>query len=355
MKQTWIYIAFLLVLVSCEKEPVETVYFDFQGKKGIFITCEGNFMYGNASLSFYDKEEKRIYNQVYFARNKAPLGDVAQSIVSFNNSIFVTVNNSGKIVAIDPETAAFKGIIDGLTSPRYMHFLSENKAYVSDLYARQIAIVDPTNYVQTGSIDVANGNTNFQLHSTEQFAQVGNLVFVTCWSYDQYILVINSETDAVTDSIKTPLQPKDIVVDKNNKLWVMCDGSYEASVLGAEPSTLLRIDPITLTIEQKYTFPAISDSPSQLVINSQKDQLYFISDGVYKMEISDRYLPDNPLIAPGEHLFYSLKIDPENNDIYVADAIDYTQSAIIYRYNKSLELVDSFYVGITPGDYLFKN
>ena len=71
------------------------------------------------------------------------------------------------------------------------------------------------------------------------------------------------------------------------------------------------------------------------------------------MGINSRHLPDEPFIGSNGHLFYSLDVDPQLNDIYVADAIDYTQSAMIYRYNRNGVLLDSFYVGITPGDYLF--
>lgn len=353
MKNWYLLLSFLILLLSCDEEPVETVYFNLKGKNGVFITCEGNFMYGNSSLSFYDKDEKHIYNQLFYARNSAPLGDVAQSITRNGNTIFVSVNNSGKIVGINSETAEFKGVIRGLTSPRYMHFISDDKAYVSDLYARAITIVNPTTFSVIGKIDVSDGKQNYQRHATEQFVQVGNRVFVTCWSNDEYILVIDPENDMVVDSIKTPFQPKDILMDINEKIWVMCDGGFEGSVLGEYTPSLLRIDPVTLTIEQKYVFPDNIDSPSQLTINSTRDTILFLNGGIFKMDVMSRYLPNKPFLSSNGNLFYSLDVDPANDDIYVADAIDYTQSAIIYRYSKNGVLLDSFYVGITPGDYLF--
>ncbi len=349
----WVTILIILLLVSCEKEPVETIYFDLAGKDGVFITCEGNFMYGNASLSFYDKEEKRVYNQIYAARNNAPLGDVAQSVTRIGGKLYIVVNNSGKIVVANSQTIGFEGVIPGLTSPRYIHLVNENKAYVSDLYARAITIINPKNNTITGRIDVSDGKKLYQRHATEQFAEAEGKIFVTCWSNDEYILVIDCGNDIVTDSIKTPLQPKDIVVDKNNKLWVMCDGGYEGSPLGNTPPALLRIDPVTLTIEQKFSFSQNNDAPTQLAINSTFDTLLFVSGGVHKMGVDSRYLPDVPFIPASGHLYYSLGVDPYNDEIYLADAIDYTQSAIIYRYSKAGKLIDSFKVGITPGSYLF--
>jgi hypothetical protein len=48
-----------------------------------------------------------------------------------------------------------------------------------------------------------------------------------------------------------------------------------------------------------------------------------------------------------------LALNPENNEIYIADAIDYTQDAIIYRFSQKGILIDSFKTGINPSDFLF--
>lgn len=338
----------LFLVWSCSDEPVETVFFDLNTENGVFISCEGNFMYGNSSLSFYNPENKTVQNQLFYARNNVPLGDVAQSLAMHENTLFIVVNNSGKIYAIDAESVKFKGVITGLTSPRYMLFISDEKAYVSDLYAHKISVVNPITYEIIGEIELLEN------HTSEQMVQVGKYVFATSWSYNKYLLVINSETDKLVDSIRTPFQPKNLKVDKNGKIWVLSDGGFEGSPVGDEQAALTRIDPETRTVEQIFKFENKLTRPSNLEMNNAKDTLYFIDGGVCKMSVNSNQLPDSAFIHAENKLLYNLAINPKNNEIYAVDAIDYTQDAIVYRYSQRGTLIDSFKVGINPSDFLFR-
>jgi hypothetical protein len=347
----------VLALFSCSKDPLDTVFFDFSGNKGVYVVNEGNFMYGNSSLSFYDPVQKRVYNDVFQARNSAPLGDVAQSIKIWNNMAFVVVNNSGKIYVIDSRTAEFKGSVSGLSSPRYVHVVDSQKAYVTDLYARKITIFNPQTFQITGKISVSNSKSEFSQHSTEQMLQYKNLVFVNCWSYDNKILVIDSNTDQLVDSIEVFKQPNSMVIDKYNKIWVLTDGGFEGSSYGYEQPGLLKIDAETLEIERSFRFP-LGEHPLKLCINPTNDTIFYLNKHVWKMPVTDKRIPDQPfIVSENTNLyggFYSLGIDPINSEIYVGDAIDHRQNGIVHRYAPSGKLIDEFKVGISPGNFGFK-
>lgn len=360
MKEILKYIALVLLLFfigSCEKEPVETVFFNFENTPGVFITNEGNFMYGNASLSFYDFQQKRVYNHVFYARNSAPLGDVAQSTEIHNGQAYIVINNSGKVYVADVNTLEFTASITGLSSPRYIHFLNEQKAYVTDLHAKAISIVNPGTYEKIGKIDVNNHHPDFYQHSTEQMLQYENLVFTNCWSFDNQILVIDSNTDQVIDSIEVPAQPNSMVMDKNNKIWVLCDGGYADNPYAHEKPALLKIDAPTLEIEKLFRFK-MEENPSELCINGSKDTLFFINRHIYRMDVETAQYPETPFIensSTGVYGdFYGLSVHPMSSQVYVADALDKKQNGIIYRYHPDGQLLDTFKAGVNPGHFCFK-
>ena len=357
MKNFLFLIICVLGLFSCAKSPIDTVFFDFTGNSGVYIVNEGNFMYGNSSLSFYDPITKRVVNHVFQARNGAPLGDVAQSMIIWNNLGFIVINNSGKIYIIDSSTAEYKGQITGLSSPRYIHVINSQKAYITDLYARKITIFNPTTFEKTGIIKVGNSKSEFNQHSTEQMIQYKNLVFTNCWSYDNKILVIDSNTDQLVDSIEVLKQPNSMVIDRNNKIWVITDGGFEGSPYGYEQAGLLKIDAETREIERSFRF-TLGDHPLNLCINPSKDTIFFLNRHVWKMAVTEKRLPEKPFIA-SEYTsstggFYSLGIDPASSEIYLGDAIDHRQNGMVRRYASSGKLIDEFKVGISPGDFAFK-
>ena len=121
----FLVLSLLLLPTSCmEWEYGLEEDFDISASAGgLFITNEGNFQYGNATLSYYDPETRTVQNEVFFRANGMKLGDVAQSMIIRDGVGWVVVNNSHVVFAIDTNTFKEIGRITNLTSPRYIHFL----------------------------------------------------------------------------------------------------------------------------------------------------------------------------------------------------------------------------------------
>ena len=189
--------------------------------------------------------------------------------------------------------------------------------------------------------------------STEQMVQYGKYLFVNCWSHQNRILKIDTESDKVVDELVVGIQPTSLALDCNNKLWTITDGGDEGSPYGHEVPSLYRIDAEALTIEKVFRFE-FGNSPSEVQLNGAKDRLYWLNDDVWEMDVEADYLPAYPFLPYNGTLYYGLTICPRTGDVYIADAIDYSQQGKVYRYSKGRELIDEFYVGVVPGAFSWK-
>lgn len=356
MKSCFLYSAILfcaaLSLTGCMEwnygDEVED--FDATGT-GLFICNEGNFQYGNATLSYYNPATNQVQNEVFFRANGMKLGDVAQSMSIYDNKGWIVVNNSHVVFAIDLTTFKEVGRIEDLTSPRYICFLSDEKAYVTQLWDNRIFIVNPKRYEITGYIRVPD--MAMESGSTEQMVRYGKYVYCNCWSYQNRIIKIDTETDEVVDQLTVGIQPTSLVLDKYDKIWTITDGGFEGSPYGYEAPALYRIDAATFTIEKQWKFK-LGDSPSELQLNGKRDRLYWINNDIWSMEVTASSVPAHPFIEYRDTKYYGLTVNPSDDEVYVADAIDYQQEGIIYRYSPEGKLTDQFYVGITPGAFCWK-
>ena len=289
--------------------------------------------------------------EIFFRANGMKLGDVAQSMTIYDNKGWVVVNNSHVIFAIDLNTFKEVGRIENLTSPRYIHFLSDEKAYVTQLWDNRIFIINPKKYEITGYIQVPD--MTMESGSTEQMVQYGKYVYCNCWSYQNRIIKIDTETDQVVDELKVGIQPTSLVMDKYNKMWTVTDGGYEGSPYGYEAPSLYRIDAETFTVEKQFKFK-LGDWPSEVQLNGDRDKLYWINKAIWSMDVTASHVPVRPLLEYSGTIYYGLTVTPANGEVYIADAIDYQQQGMIYRYSPEGKLIDEFYVGIIPGAFCWK-
>lgn len=353
MTKSLLYILLIiLVLFSACMDDSTRPKESFSAQNGVLVLCNGNFMSGNSSLTYYRTDSMLAEQNVFYRANAIPLGDVAQSISICNNKVWITVNNSGKIVAINPENFEAIGKIDSLISPRYMHPVNDVKAYISDLYAQRIWIVDLINYSIIGEIDISVETQGFNRHCAEQMVQWNDYVFTNCWNYDNKILVIDTQNDALVDSITVGLQPQKIIADISGKIWVLCDGSYSGSPIGFESPSIWCIDAETRYVlwSQSINVETIS---FDIALSSGADTLFVLAGNLYSMPTSATEFPQEAALESNGRNLSAIGIHPLSGDIYLADAGNYVQSGRVYRFNRFLNPVDTFECGVIPVDFGF--
>jgi hypothetical protein len=356
--RNFILLLFILVTISCSKKNLEEITVPNDTippvtpasfENGIFIVNEGNFNWGNASISFINGKDYLVLNDIFHLANNKNLGDVAQSMKVYNNMGFIVVNNSNTVEVVSLKD--FKSIktITGFNSPRNIEIIDSNKAYVTNMI-RDIAVVDLKSLTITKTIHFLQWTESMIIYNDYLFVtSVGNYTSSNA-KRKAKIEIIRTSDDQVVDSIITGKEPLCILIDRKQKMWILCTGGFDKY----EAPSLLRIDPELKIVEKTFIFNKEMDTPSRLCINPSGDTLYYLNNGVYKMAVSDVSLPSQPLIPADGHLFYGLGVNPGNGNLFVSDAVDYVQNGWVYQFNQSTgNLIKAFRAGRIPGSFCF--
>ena len=355
MKKNLFFALFIALIAfsSCSKKNDNPQPAPQPIAKGLFISNEGTFTYANSSLSYYDKEADTVANNLFFRMNGSPIGDVAQSLTIIGDDLYIVVNNGKYIYKVDAQTILYKDKITGFTSPRYMLSVGNDKAYVSDLASPGLWSLNLATFAKTL---INTGKT------TECMVKINNEVFVSNWSKayvdfeNNTLQVIDCVNDTLVAEIEVAHEPKAMVVDKNNNIWVICNGGWDPTT-GQDPA-LICINPATREIVKRFDFTPGADSPDGLAIDGTGENVFFMNGGygmlnIYKMSIDASELPDTAFITSNSRVFYGIKIDPQNGDIYVTDAKNYIQNGDLLRYSADGTLLGTFELGIIPSYMLF--
>jgi DNA-binding beta-propeller fold protein YncE len=223
-----------------------------------------------------------------------------------------------------------------------MAVINDYKAYVSSLYSDSVTIINLSNNSISGYINLRR--------TSEAIVVVGNKAFISNWAGGKEIMVINTINDYVVDSIEVGAEPESMAIDRNGMIWVLCNGGW----MRQNNAELVQINSYTNKVEKTLVFSSKEASPTCLRIDVFGQTLYFLENGVKKMDISDD-LPGGSFIEQktGQY-FYKLAINPINGDIFVTDAVDFAQLGYVMIYTNKGTFVSKQKAGIIPGAMCFR-
>jgi hypothetical protein len=351
--------AFIIVVLSGGCRKTDNTNYTPTGPfaNGAFISNEGTYGQSNASVSFYDFTGDSIRNSVFTAVNKHPLGQLLQSMYVANGKVYMILNLSDTVEVVNAKDFKETGIITGLNSPRYMTSYS-NKGYITQWGEGGVGMVNV--------VDLRTNNilATIEVGTGPEQAIVANGKILVCnggaYTVDSTISVINPQKDIVDQTIEVGHNPKEMVIDKNNNIWVLCYGyiKYDESfnIILETPSKLVKISGQTFQKAGEYIISATMH-PQHIDISKDRSTVYYGGGfgyaGIYAMDINSTVTPSTPLVD-GSKLFYGFNVNPGNGEIYALDATDFMTPGSLLRYSPQGNLIKEYVVGVAPNGALFK-
>lgn len=339
----------LLVLSSCKKDNP----FSINIIHGALIGNEGQYGKSNASVSYYNYSNNSIVNNIFTQVNNRSLGDVLQSICVDSNYAYLIVNSSNKIEVVSRTNFNEVATIEGVSLPRYMT-TRNGKGYVTCWGDSSLKVIDLNSRNIVNSIRLGAGPEKMLIHD--------NLMFIVnsgMYGTDSTISIVNLTSETVSKTIEVGFNPKDLKLDKNSDLWVICFGKavYDetSKLIDSSASELVRINLSSLEVKQRVT---VSESKHASILDISPDGsiLYFGSGysfgWIYKLLISQT---ENEATKFCEDYSYGFNVNPSNGEVYVTIAPTYTDAGILKRYDSQGSLLGTYETGIIPSSTVFIN
>lgn len=346
-----------------EEKEIDITAEDAGSYSGVFVLNEGNMGANKCTLDFLDYTAGKYLRNIYAERNPSvalELGDTGTDLQINGQRLYAVVNGSHKIEVMDIETATRIGQVD-ISSPRYITFHGDN-AYVSsyvggDNGCGSVVRFDLATLKVTGSVSV--GLSPEEMAIVDGKLYVANSANFNTGEYDNTVSVIDLASFKAEEPVVVEVNLHHLKADSKGNLWVNSRGNYYDI-----PAALYKL---SRGSNGRYAVSASLDIPCTNFAISGDKLLYYAT--VYDAEWNavQSYGTVNTLTATDDdHSFitdgteadittpYAIEIHPDNGDIYITDAKNYTSSGALYCYSAAGKLKFSATTGDIPGHIVFR-
>jgi len=194
-------------------------------ENGILVSNEGPFNNGTGTVNFISNDLSTTEAAIFNSVNDADLGNIVQSIGFTDDKAYIVANNSNKITVVDRYSFVKEAeITEGINNPRY--FVQANgMGYVtnwgdtSDESDDFIAVINLQTNVVEKSIAVVLGPEEVKVRNGKIY-----VAHQGAFGQNNKITVIDSSTNEVATVITVGDVPNSLQFDSSGDLWVLCGG-----------------------------------------------------------------------------------------------------------------------------------
>lgn len=333
---------------------------------GFYLLNEGNMGSNKSTLDRYTFADGSYMRNIYAEANPdvpKELGDVGNDMGAYGSKLWIVVNCSNKVEALDLKTARRLGQVD-IPNCRYVAF-DGPYAYVTS-YAGPVEI-DPE-YRQRGFVaridtvtlrETARVNTGFQ---PDGIAVAGGKIYVAnsggymVPNYENTVTVIDAATMQVTGNIEIDINLDLVAADRSGRLWISSRGDYFD-----KPSQLYVYDPVRSEVIKRFDSPVSSFymagdslytvSSSFSYLNDGLDRRYSIYDTRRLECVNSNFISDGS--EKDIKVPYGIAVNPDTKEIYVTDARNYVNPGYLHCYTPEGVLKWSQRTGDIPKKIVF--
>lgn len=344
----------VLGISSCAKDNKILPGEPLSAVTGVYILNEGSYGVDNAELSYFDLEDKVMQNNVFTTTNPTKkLGNGGNDMGVYGSKLYVAVNGSNKIEILDADNGESLKTID-IKEPSYVAFHGKH-AFVTS-YTNQVFVIDTASMAIVKEIKVGK--------TPEQMAVSGNRIFVTNsgWKdgayggeYDKTVSVIDAISLTKIEDIEVDLNVDQVFADAKGFVYVMNSAIYGPDwVTVVNPSRFYVINASSLKVEKSFDFAgssmAINDNTAYLISSTYvagKTSFLEVNLSTFKVTVKDDQLK-------GIQSPYALAVDPDSGDLWIGDAMGYSDNGKAFRFKKNVDEPERYSVGVAPRKIVFK-
>ncbi|MFT6982999.1 MAG: YVTN family beta-propeller protein [Crocinitomicaceae bacterium] len=338
------FIVIGLVLFSCKKDEPQAPATAPDLANGALVLCEGLFQLNNSSISWIDFSSGVIDNSYFVTRTNRQIGDTGNDMKRYGSKIYVVVNVSSVIEVLSAsDFTSIKQIqmeSGGVSKqPRSIAFYGGN-AYVT-CYDGFVDVIDTSSLTVTSRIPVGNNPEGLAVANGKLYvANSGGLNFP---NLDSTLSVIDLATNAELMKITVGINPGEVVSDASGDVYVISRGDY-----GAVPSRLKRVNSTTDVLAESFAFDINGISPMNsnfLVFDANSVSVF---NAISEMIESSNFIDLSEVVT-----LYNISYNSFNGKIYISDAMNYTNTGYLRKYNSVGVYETSYHVGLNPKKVLF--
>ncbi|UTW66558.1 hypothetical protein KFE94_00155 [bacterium SCSIO 12643] len=296
-------------------------------KNQVLILNEGNFMFGNGSISILNSTTDEVAQKVFKSKNGFPLGDVPQSMFIHDSLGYIIVNNSSKIEVVRLRDFSSVKTITGFNSPRYMTVVSENPliAWVTDLYADKIWKVNLDEGKIIGEIPATGWHENIM--------KWNNQVIVLRKS-DSVVRIIDIQNENAVQTFDFATGVVDFgLYDNNTLITILPEGIQEINLQNYQTQKVVDFVP--------------ERNPLKMTLDLMNNRMYFIDKDVFQYDFTSKKIDEKVKVQAGSN-FYGILAHPQTGEIFLTDAKDYVQPGEVTRYHADFSDSIVYSVGVNP-------